>query len=160
MKTTEMNKEMKRLKLKPLKRFMDENGFTLTEMLIVVSIIGMIMAFVGSNIMKKFAGAKVDTTKIQMRSLGNALDDFNRVCGFYPDTEQGLSALIEKPTGGRECKNYGDGEFIAGKKMPKDGWNNEFKYESDGSKYTLKSMGADAKEGGSGVDADLSSDDL
>ena len=70
-------------------------GFTLTEMLIVIALIGLIMTFVSGNIIGKFNSAKVDSTKIQMKQLGVILDDFNRVCGFYPTTAQGLDALIK-----------------------------------------------------------------
>jgi len=134
-------------------------GFTLTEMLIVIALIGVIMTLVSSNIIGKFNSAKVDTTKIQMRQLGVILDDFNRVCGFYPTTDQGLEALVKAPSG-RECKNYDPAGFIKDGKVPKDGWGNDFLYESEGSKYKLSSLGADNKVGGEGNDKDLASDDL
>ena len=134
-------------------------GFTLTEMLIVIALIGVIMTLVSSNIIGKFNSAKVDTTKIQMRQLGVILDDFNRVCGFYPTTDQGLEALVKAPSG-RECKNYDPAGFIKDGKVPKDGWGNDFIYESDGSKYKLSSLGSDNKAGGEGNDKDLASDDL
>lgn len=140
--------------------FRNESGFTLTELLIVVAIIGMIATFVGQNVISKFGKAKVDSTKIQMRNLGTVLDDFKRECGFYPTSEQGLDALITKPTVGRECKNYDPEGYIKGKKIPKDGWDNNFDYQSDGNKYVLKSLGNDAAEGGTGNDADISSEEL
>jgi len=128
-------------------------------MLIVIALIGVIMTLVSSNIIGKFNSAKVDTTKIQMRQLGVILDDFNRVCGFYPTTDQGLDALVKAPSG-RECKNYDPAGFIKDGKVPKDGWGNDFLYESEGSKYKLSSLGADNKVGGEGNDKDLASDDL
>ncbi len=143
--------------VKPLR---SEAGFTLTELLIVVAIIGMIGTFVAQNVISKFGKAKVDSTKIQMRNLGTVLDDFKRECGFYPTTDQKLDALITKPTTGRDCKNYDPEGYIKGKKIPKDGWDNEFVYESDGNKYTLKSLGQDEAEGGTGNAADISSDEL
>ncbi len=60
------------------------HGFTLTEMLIVIAIIGVVMTLVASNVSSKFARAKVDATKIQIKQLGVILDDFKRECGFYP----------------------------------------------------------------------------
>src|SRR5688500_6413990 len=138
----------------------NERGFTLTEMLIVVALIGAIMAFVGSNLIDKFVGAKVDTTKIQMRQVGSSLDQFRLDCGFYPETDQGLDALVEKPAGGRECKNYDTAGYVRDGKLPKDGFDNDFLYESDGRTYTLISLGNDGKEGGDGHDADVSSKDL
>ena len=94
-----------------------EEGFTLIEMMIVVAIIGFVLGIVGTNVMKKFNESKVSTTKIQMKQLGNILDDFMRVCGFYPTQEQGLDALVHAPQG-RECKNYDPEGFV--KKVPKD----------------------------------------
>ena len=135
-------------------------GFTLTELLIVIALIGMIGAFAASNIISRFNRAKVDSTKIQMRNLGVVLDDFRRECGFYPTTEQGLDALVAKPMGGRECKNYDPEGYIKGGKIPKDGFNNDFMYESDGNKYVLISYGNDGREGGTELDKDLRSDEI
>lgn len=137
----------------------DQKGFTLTEMLVVIALIGMVMAFVASNIAGKFAGAKVNATKITMRNLGNILDQFRLDCGFYPLTDQGLEALGQKPAG-RDCKNYDPEGYVKGGKVPQDGWNNDFTYTSDGGKYELKSLGQDAAEGGEGNDKDLTSNDL
>lgn len=138
---------------------LDQRGFTLTEMLIVVAIIALIGTFVTGNVISKFGKAKVDSTKIQIKNLGVVLDDFKRECGFYPTTDQGLDALLAKPTSGRDCKNYDPEGYIKGKAVPKDGWSNDFVYESDGNKYVLRSLGADGQEGGQGNDADISSED-
>ena len=135
-----------------------QSGFSLIEMLIVIALMALVGTFVATNVIRKFDKAKVDATKIQIKQLGVILDDFRRVCGFYPTTEQGLDALIKAPAG-RECKNYDPEGFIKEKKVPKDAWNNDFIYESDGNKYTLKSLGRDNKAGGDDLDADLSSDD-
>jgi general secretion pathway protein G len=135
------------------------SGFTLTEMLIVIALIGLIMTFVSGNIIGKFNSAKVDSTKIQMKQLGVLLDDFNRVCGFYPTTDQGLDALVKAPAG-RECKNYDPAGFIKGGKVPKDGWGNDFIYESDGANYKITSLGGDNRAGGDNNDKDITSDDL
>jgi len=136
-----------------------EAGFTLTEMLIVIALIGGIMTLVGGNIIGKFNAAKVDSTKIQMKQLGVILDDFNRVCGFYPTTDQGLDALIKAPSG-RECKNYDPAGFVKGGKLPKDAWGNDFLYQSDGGKYKVISLGADNKPGGDGNNKDIDSDEI
>ena len=109
---------MKKLNLlQPLK---NQSGFTLTEMLIVVAIIALISTFVVGNVMGKYSKAKVDTTKIQIKNLGVILDDFRRECGFYPTNDQGLEALLHKPSSGRECKNYDPEGYIKGKSIPKD----------------------------------------
>jgi len=138
----------------------NEEGFTLTELLIVIALIALIGTFVTSNVISKYNRSKVDATKIQMKQLGTILDDFRRECGFYPTTDQGLDALVQKPTNGRECKNYSPDGYIKGGKVPKDGFGNDFAYESDGNKYVIKSLGNDGKEGGEGVDKDLLSNEI
>lgn len=136
----------------------DESGFSLIEMLIVMALMALVGTFVATNVMQKYDEAKVSATKIQMQQLGVILDDFRRVCGFYPSTEQGLDALL-KPPAGRECKNYLPEGFIKNK-VPEDGWARPFEYLSpDGNKYVLKSLGRDGKAGGDGFDKDISSDD-
>ena len=137
-----------------------EAGFTLTELLIVIALIAMIGTFAASQVISRFQGAKVSSTKIQIKQLGVILDDFKRECGFYPLTDQGLEALVKKPTGGRDCKNYAPDGYISGGKVPKDGFDNDFLYESDGNKYTIKSLGNDGKEGGEGIDKDITNNDL
>lgn len=137
-----------------------EEGFSLIEMLIVIALIGLLGTLVAQNVIGKFNRAKVDTTKAQMRQLGVILDDFRRECGFYPTTDQGLDALIQKPAGGRECRNYDPEGYIKGNKLPKDGFGNDFVYESDGNRYKLVSLGNDGQAGGTDLDADISSDDL
>lgn len=135
-------------------------GFTLIELLIVIAVIGLIATLVGTNVMKRFDEAKINATKVQMRQLGVILDDFRRVCGFYPTTDQGLNALIEKPTTGRDCKGYDPEGFIKDHKVPKDAFGNDFTYESDGTKYVIRSLGSDNQPGGTGAAADISSDEL
>jgi general secretion pathway protein G len=142
-------------------KFLEQNkdwkqaGFTLIEMMIVVAIIALIGSLVGVQVIKRFDQARVDTTKNQIRSLSQVLDDFRRVCGRYPTTEQGLDALVKKENA-PDCKNWD--EFI--KRLPQDAWNHDFSFTSDGNKTEIKSLGADGKEGGNGPDADISSNDL
>ncbi len=135
-----------------------QKGFTLIELMIVIAIIGLLAALVGTNVMSKLEEAKVSTTKNQIRQLMTVLDDFKRVCGYYPSTDQGLDALAHAPQG-RECKNYPAEGFISGGHIPKDGWNNDFLYESDGNKFVIRSLGSDGQQGGTGTAADLSSED-
>lgn len=138
----------------------NQSGFSLMEMLIVIALMALVGTFVATNVIKRYDEAKVSSTKIQMRQLGVILDDFRRVCGRYPSTEQGLDALVHKPQGQPECKNYDPEGFIKGGKVPKDAWDNDFIYMcSDGTKYTLKSLGSDKAEGGEGFNKDISSDD-
>ena len=98
----------------------------------------------------------LEFAKIQIQNLGGALKDFKRRCGIYPTTEQGLEALVEAPTSGRECKRYRP--IID--KLPLDPWDTPFQYESDGKTYVIRSLGADGFEGGEDFDKDISSEDV
>jgi general secretion pathway protein G len=139
-------------------RQLAQDGFTLIELLIVIAVIGLIGTLVATNVMKRFDEAKISAAYAQMRQLGVVLDDFRRVCGFYPSTEQGLDALVKAPQG-RECKNYDPEGFIKGGHVPKDPWGFDYVYESDSNKYVIKSYGSDGQPGGTGSAKDLSSDD-
>lgn len=143
-----------------MQRIRNERGFTLTEMLIVIALIALVGSIVTTQVASKFNRAKIDSTKIQMKQMGTILDDFRRECGFYPTEDQGLDALVKKPTTGRECKNYDPEGYIKGGKVPKDSWNTDFVYTTDGNTYELKSLGNDSQEGGEGNNADISSKNL
>ncbi len=135
-----------------------EAGFTLIEMMIVIAIIGLIMGLVGLQVTKKLDESRVSTTKIQIKQLQTALDDFRRICGFYPNGDQGLDSLLKAPAG-RECKNYPAEGILSGKKVPQDAWNKDYDYQGDGTKYVIRSFGSDGVEGGEGPNKDISSED-
>lgn len=137
-------------------------GFTLVEILIVITLIGFIGTLAVTNFMGKLQEGKQKGTKIIMKQLQTALDDYYRSCNSYPTTAQGgLQALVDKPTVGPECRNYDPNGYLKDHKVPKDGWETDFIYiNEDGSnRYTLKSLGADKKEGGEGYDKDLDVND-
>lgn len=136
----------------------NESGFTLTEMLIVVAIIAMVGTLAVGKVTASYNKAKVDSTKIQIRSLSTLLDNYRLDCNFYPTSDQGLEALVSKPTSGRECKNYNNEGYS--KKVPVDGWNNKFEYESDGQKFSIKSFGQDGAPEGIDNAADITSDNI
>ncbi len=138
----------------------NQNGMSLVEILISLTLMALAGTFVGGKVYENLQEGKVQSTKIQIKSLGDRLKEFRRDCNFLPGTENGLDALINKPEGGRECKRYAPGGYIEGGKVPVDPWDAEFIYESDGKTFTLTSLGADNAEGGEGVDADISSKDL
>lgn len=131
-------------------------GMTLIEIMVVVAIIGSIAALVTVNVLNYLDESKVDTTKIQIKNIEGALDQYKRRHGTYPTTEQGLSALVTKPTTGKIPDNYPPDGYL--KSLPKDGWGNDFIYNSPGSgghKIEIISLGGDGAEGGEGFDADL-----
>ena len=137
-----------------------QQGMSLIEILIALTLLALAGTFVGGRVFENLQEGKVQTTKIQMKSLSDRLKEFRRDCNFYPTTEMGLDALIQKPTGGRECKRYAPGGYIEGGKIPLDPWDAEYIYESDGRTFTIISLGADNAEGGEGVDAAINSNNL
>lgn len=122
-------------------------GFSLVEILVALTLIGLAGTFVVGKIFDNLNDGKVSAANIQMTGFASQLKEFRRKCNFYPDTAQGLDALIAAPSG-RECKNYPPGGFLEQESIPLDPWESEFIYESDGKKFTIKSLGADTEEGG------------
>jgi general secretion pathway protein G len=135
-------------------------GMSLIEILIALTLMALAGTFVGGRVYENLQEGKVQSARIQIKSLADRLKEFRRDCNYLPDSTQGLDSLIEKPTGGRECKRYAPGGYIDGGKIPLDPWDNEFLYESDGKTFTIISLGADNAEGGEGTDADINSKDL
>lgn len=137
-----------------------ERGMSLVEILIALTLMGIAGTFVAGKLYDRLESGQIDAAKIQLRNLGDRVKEFRRFCSYYPTTDQGLDALISKPTGGRECARYPADGLIEGGKIPKDPWEFEYVYESDGKSFDIKSYGADGAEGGEGVDADISLKDL
>jgi len=133
----------------------NSRGMSLIEILVALTLLAFAGTFVGSKIYERLHEGRVNSTKIQMQNLSERLEDFRRHCNFYPTTDQGLEALIEKPTTGRECKKYAPGGYIKNNQLPLDPWGYDFIYESDGKTFNIKSLGADGQDGGDGTDADI-----
>lgn len=137
-----------------------QRGMSLIEILISLTLLGIAGTFVAGKVFERLQEGQINSAKIQIRSLGDRLKEFRRDCNIFPTTDQGFDALINKPTGGRECKRYSPSGYIEGGKIPQDPWDNEFVYTSDGKTFEIISYGADGAEGGEGADADISSKDL
>lgn len=133
----------------------NQRGFSLIEILIALTLLALAGTFVVGKFMDQLAEGQVNSARIQMSNLEARLKEFRRKCGFYPTTDQGLEALVTKPSGGRECKDYPQAGFIDGDQVPKDPWDADFVYESDGKTYNIYSYGADREAGGDGSDADI-----
>lgn len=129
-------------------------GFSLIEILIALTLMGIAGTFVAGKIFDQLHEGRVKAAKIQMQSLSQRLKEFRRHCGYYPTTDQGLEALVSKPTSGRECKRYAPNGYIDGS-VPLDPWDNDYKYTSNGKIVTMLSFGGDGEEGGEGEDADI-----
>jgi general secretion pathway protein G len=147
--------------LKPFSRILkSQAGMSLIEILIALTLLALAGTFVAGKVFEQLQEGQVSSAKIQIKSLSERLKEFRRDCGYLPTSDQGLDALLDKPTGGRECKRYAPGGYIDGGKIPLDPWDNEFVYESDGKTFTILSFGNDGTEGGEGADADINSKDL
>lgn len=125
----------------------NQAGFTLIEILIALTLIAIMGTFVTGKIFEQLKEGRISATTIQMNNLSERLMEFRRHCHNYPTTDQGLDALISKPTVGKECKRYAPNGYIDGNQVPLDPWDNEYVYESDGSSFTLFSLGPDGEEG-------------
>lgn len=138
----------------------NERGFTLIELIIVVAIIGLLAAIVAPRLMGRSDDAKIAAAKQQIANFETALKLFKIDNGFYPTTEQGLDALINKPGTGREAKKYREGGYLEKRELPADPWGNPYFYVSPGlhGDYDIISFGADGTEGGtSKADKDIMS---
>jgi general secretion pathway protein G len=130
-------------------------GMTLIEILVVLTLIGIVMGIVGGNYLGQGEKAKAKAAKIEIEQIGQTLDLFRLEVGRYPTTQEGLQALITAPTG---VPNW-NGPYWKKNTLPKDPWTNEYKYASPGQHgaYDLWSYGADGKEGGEGINKDITS---
>jgi len=140
-----------------------KNGFTLIELMIVVVIVGILATLLIPRIMERPEEARRIKAKVDIKSIESALKLYKLDSGAYPTTEQGLKALFEKPETSPVPKKWREGGYLEGKDVPKDPWGNEYYYESpspDGKDYVITSCGADGEQGGTGKDADLSSENL
>lgn len=131
-------------------------GFTLIEIMVVMVILGLLVAIVAPNIMGRSDQAKVTIAATQLKNVQSALDLYRLDNSQYPSTQQGLEALVSKPSGSPEPKNWNPDGYL--KSVPEDPWNAEFQYLSPGSEgpYDLYSYGSDGLEGGEGDAADIS----
>ncbi len=130
-----------------------EAGFTLLEMMIVLVIIAVIAGLVTVNVMGRPDEAKATTTKSNISSIVGALKMYRLDSGAYPTSEQGLKALVEKPTTPPVPATWAQGGYLSA--PPLDAWQKPYEYNSDGMSFTIRSLGRDGKPGGEGVDADI-----
>lgn len=133
-----------------------QRGFTLIEIMVVMVILGLLVAIVAPNIMGRSDQAKVTIAETQLKNIQSALDLYRLDNSHYPSTQQGLEALISKPSGSPEPKNWNPDGYL--KSIPEDPWGNEYQYVSPGTEgpYDLYSLGSDGQEGGDGDAADIS----
>ncbi|WP_257452842.1 type II secretion system major pseudopilin GspG [Archangium lipolyticum] len=121
-----------------------ERGMTLIEIMVVITILGLIMAAVGVAVIPKLDEARVSTAKMDIGNIHNALKLYYAKKGRFPDTVNGLRALVETQ---------------ALEELPRDPWGNEYVYMNEGGKPVVTSYGGDGSPGGEGIAADISSRD-
>jgi general secretion pathway protein G len=125
------------------------------EILVVITIIGLIMALVGPRVLNYLTESKVKTAKIQIQSFTSALDLFYLDAGRYPTSAEGLAVLV-RPISGTTAWN---GPYLKGALVPNDPWGKPYLYRSPGEHgaYDVVSLGSDGQEGGTGTAADITS---
>lgn len=120
-----------------------QHGFTLIEIMVVVVIIGILAAAVVPKIMSRPEQARITKAKLDISSLETALEMYKADNYQYPSTDQGLEALVTKPSGSPQPRNYNRGGYI--KKLKKDPWGKEYLYLMPGTHgdIDLYSLGPD-----------------
>ena len=137
--------------------FSEQSGFTLIEIMVVVVILGILAAIVVPRFLDKPDEARVTRAAADIEAIEQALAMFKLDNGFYPSTEQGLEALVNKPETGRVPKKYPERGYL--KNVPVDPWETPYVYLSPGAHddIDLISYGADGEPGGDGNNADIES---
>jgi len=133
----------------------NQKGFTLIEIMVVVAIIAILGATVVPLVMERPDQARQVRAKTDIANLGAALDLYKLDNFSYPSTEQGLQALVQKPSGDPEPANWNEGGYL--KKLNADPWGRDYIYVSpgEGGPYDIISLGNDGSEGGDGYGADI-----
>ena len=132
--------------------FSKQTGFTLLELLVVMVIIGLLAGYVGPRYFAQIGKSEIKTARAQIDSFGKALDQYRLDTGHYPDTEQGLSALMVRPAN----ESKWSGPYLV-KSVPLDPWGNSYFYKNPGEhgEYDLLSYGKDGQPGGTDEAADI-----
>lgn len=130
-------------------------GFTLIELLVVLVILGLLAGLVGPQVMRYLGESKTKTASLQIQELGSALDLYRIDVGSYPRTEEGLSALVQRP---QNAGNW-NGPYLRKREVPQDPWGNPYRYRSPGEHdaFDLWSYGSDGRPGGDGEAQDVTS---
>ncbi|GAN67292.1 type II secretion system major pseudopilin GspG [Acetobacter orleanensis] len=119
-----------------------QSGFTLLEILVVLAILALLIGLVAPAALRQLGGARVSVAKQSISRLGSVLDLYKLDVGSYPTTEEGLAALIRKPS---DAQNW-NGPYLKDSAEPKDAWNHPYSYQApssrEGHEYDLCSAGA------------------
>ena len=129
-------------------------GFTLLEIIVVVAIIAILAAYIAPKVTGRVDDARISKAKSDIRVLESSLELYKLDNFVYPSSDQGLEALVNRPSGDN-ARNWREGGYI--KKLTKDPWGNEYRYVYPGSngEFDIFSLGADAAVGGESEAADI-----
>ncbi|MBI1392528.1 MAG: type II secretion system protein GspG [Alphaproteobacteria bacterium] len=133
-----------------------QRGITMIELLVVLSIISLISALVVVNVLPERDRAAVRKAKIDIGVIESALDQYRLDMFNYPSTDQGLDALVEAPSNASGAASYRPGGYLR-TGLPVDPWGNPYQYRFPGERSVVDvfSYGADGREGGEGLNADI-----
>ncbi len=145
-----------------VKQKSNNSGFTFIELMVVIVILGILALYVAPKILDRPDEARINATKVQIKSIETALKLYKLDNGVYPTTEQGLEALVKAPEVGQLAKSWREGGYLEKGKVPQDPWGNDYIYLSPGvhSDFDLMSYGADGEQGGEGKYADINNWEL
>ena len=130
-----------------------QGGFTWIEILVVIVILSILGGLAAQTLLSRPDAARVQAAQTDLRTLSAALDVYRLDNYRYPSSDQGLNALVERPGGSPEPKNWNPGGYL--KKLPDDPWGSPYVYENSDGRIELLSLGADGVEGGEGNAADI-----
>jgi general secretion pathway protein G len=130
-------------------------GFTLIEMLVVLVIIGLIMGLVGPQVLNYLTNARTKAARLQIQAFASSLDLYYLDTGRYPQSSEGLEALVQRPAG----LEVWNGPYLKGGAVPLDPWGHAYQYRAPGERapYEITSLGSDGLDGGTGSAADIKS---
>ncbi|MEI6413712.1 MAG: type II secretion system major pseudopilin GspG [Pseudomonadota bacterium] len=137
-------------------RRIPQPGFTLIELLVVLAILGLLAGLVGPQVIKFLGGSKTKTTGLQIKDFSMALDIYKIDTGRYPNSQEGLQALVTAPGSARNW----NGPYLQKNNVPKDPWGFEYQYKAPGEQgrpFDIISLGADNAVGGDGENQDIHS---
>ncbi|PZQ24527.1 MAG: type II secretion system protein GspG [Sphingopyxis macrogoltabida] len=138
----------------------DERGFTLTELMVVIFIIGLLATVVMINVLPSQDRAMVTKARADIATLETALEQYRLDNLVYPATSDGLNALVTPPPALAQPERYRRGGYI--RKLPADPWGRPYNYQApgpSGKAFDVWSMGADGAPGGTDENADIRAGD-